>query len=200
MWGILRCSTFRTAPHPAMKQFVLAPALAALAMFFWGFVYYGISGIPYRALGPSGGPAVAAAVSALETGTYIVPDMREGREAVEAAMKTGPVATVHVRQGPPRPMGKVMALGFAHEFIACLLLALLLAQCRTSFTGFADRWRFALLVGVLIAFFSKGSEAIWWQQPLPWNFSLMFYDIVAWALAGAVLAKFFASAARTQRN
>ena len=43
-----------------MKKLLLAPLLGALAMFVWGFFYYGLSGIPYQALQPAQdvGPAL----------------------------------------------------------------------------------------------------------------------------------------------
>ena len=171
-----------------MKNLVLAPAVAALAMFFWGFIYYGLSGIPYRTLQPSTG--VAAALAALPSdGTYLVPDMRDGAEAMEAGMKSGPVAMVHLRKVPQSP-GVTMGLGFLQEFISCFLLALLLVKCAPAFRGFGDRLQFALIVGVLITFFSHAGEAIWWQQAWGWHLATMFYDVVAWLIAGAVLAKF----------
>ena len=33
-----------------MKNLILGSFLAGLALFFWGFIYYGISGIPYKTL------------------------------------------------------------------------------------------------------------------------------------------------------
>ncbi|MBA4138379.1 MAG: hypothetical protein C0518_13805 [Opitutus sp.] len=172
-----------------MKKFVLAPSLAALAMFLWGFVYYGLSGIPYRTLEKASAlPAFLAPLSA--DGAYLFPDPRDGAEAMAKASETGPVAMVHYRK-VPRPMGETMALGYLHEFICCVLLAFVLMKCEPAFKGFSCRFMFAVAVGVLITFFSQGAEAIWWQQSWSWHLATMFYDVVAWAIAGAVLAKFF---------
>ncbi len=171
-----------------MKKFLLAPALAALVMFFWGFIYYGLSGVPYRALQDSTG--FAAAVSSLPAdGAYIVPDPRMDEAAMAEAMKTGPYAIVHYRKAP-REMGATMLQGYLHEFVSCLLLAVLLFRCRTSLTTYGCRVMFSLVVGVLIAFFSHGCSAIWWQQSWSWHLMMMLYDVVAWLLAGLVLAKF----------
>jgi len=180
-----------------MKKFLLAPAVAALAMFFWGFVYYGISGLPYRTLGPAAD--VAAALSALpDSGTYLVPDPRDGEAANAASMQTGPVAMVHLRQGPARGMGVVMAQGYLHMFVACLLLAALLAKSEPSFKGYGCRLKFSVLVGLLGTVFTHGGAAIWWQQPWAWHFANMAYDVIAWLIAGAVLAKLFTPRAASE--
>lgn len=170
-----------------MKKFILAPALAALAMFLWGFIYFGISGIPYRALEDSTG--LAAALSSLPAdGAYAVPDPRSGEEAMAAAMKTGPVAMVHFRKAS-QSMGSIMIKGYIHEFISCLLLVVLLVRCESSLKTYRCRVMFSLVVGVLIAFFSHGCSAIWWQQSWSWSLMMMLYDVIAWLLAGLVLGK-----------
>lgn len=173
-----------------MKKFVLAPALAALVMFFWGFIYYGVSGIPYRALEDSS--SLAAAVSALPAdGTYLTPDPRGPEEAMAEAMKTGPFAMVHFRK-IPEAMGPIMLKGYLHEFVCCLLVVVLLVRCQSSLDSFRCRLMFVSVIGILIALFSHGSAAIWWQQGWAWNLMMMLYDVVAWLLAGLVLAKLVA--------
>lgn len=179
-----------------MKHFVIAPAVAALAMFFWGFIYYGISGLPYRALQPS--ENLAAALSALPSdGTYLFPDPRAGDEAMAEAMKTGPVAMVHLRK-QPQSMGSVMAKGYLHEFVACLLLAVLLVKAAPALNSYCCRVGFTVLVGLVGTWFTNGGAAVWWQQPWMWHLTTMFYDVIAWLVAGLVLAKFFTPRAPAQ--
>ena len=114
---------------PIMKKFLFAPLLAALAMFFWGFVYYGLSGIPYKVLGTVGdiGPELTKLFPA--DGTYILPDPRGTPEAISEQMKRGQFATVHIKKsGVPEMDPAVMGKGFALEFVTCLLLAFMVRR------------------------------------------------------------------------
>lgn len=175
-----------------MKRFVLAPFLAALAMFFWGFIYYGLSGIPYKALGTVGdvGPALNQLFPA--DGTYILPDPRNSPEKLGELMTRGPLATVHIKKGNLKAMDPaVMGKGFALEFVSCLLLALLLHKTFGSQDCSSCRFRFCVMTGVLVTLFANGGQAIWWQQDWGWHLMTMLHDIVCFALAGAVLTFFF---------
>lgn len=172
------------APLHDMKNFVIAPAVAALAMFLWGFVYYGISGLPYRALQPS--DALAPALAKLPaSGTYIVPDPRAGNDPAEYK---GPFALLSYN-ATPRPMGATMALGYLHGFACCLILSLLLWRVGTRLGTFACKFGFCFLAGLLVTLFSKGGDYVWWHASGAWTFAEMAYDITAFLLAGLILIK-----------
>lgn len=166
-----------------MKNFVLAPAVAALAMFFWGFLYYGISGVPYRTLQDS--TSLAPAVASLAaSGTYLVPDPRlnEGEPA------PGPFTMVnHTAQ--PRSMGATMALGYFHGFACCALLSLLLWRVGAALDGFVCKFVFCTLTGLLVALFSQGCNVVWWHGSVSWALATAFYYVGCFVLAGAILAK-----------
>jgi hypothetical protein len=175
-----------------MKKFLLAPLLGALAMFFWGFLYYGISGIPYKALGTPAGdvlPAVAALFPA--DGTYVMPDPRSPPEALAEQMKRGQFAMVHVRKAGVKEMDPMtLVKGFALEFACCLLLAFIMHKVAGGFQTFMCRFMFCLAVGLLVTLFANGGQAIWWQQAWGWHLMTMLHDVIAFVLAGAVLARF----------
>ena len=176
---------------PIMKKFLFAPLLAALAMFFWGFVYYGLSGIPYKVLGTVGdiGPELTKLFPA--DGTYILPDPRGTPEAISEQMKRGQFATVHIKKsGVPEMDPAVMGKGFALEFVTCLLLAFMVNKAAPSFQGFGGRVLFSLTVGVLLTLFANGGQAIWWHQDWGWHGMTMLHDGVAFLLAGVVIALF----------
>lgn len=167
-----------------MKNFVIAPAVAALAMFLWGFVYYGISGLPYRATQPS--DAVAPALANLPaSGTYIVPDPRSGTDPAEYK---GPVAVLNYN-ATPRAMGATMALGYLHGFACCLLLALLLWRVGTWLGSFQCKLGFCFMTGLLVTLFSSGGGYVWWHASGAWTLAVMAYDLTAFLLAGAILIK-----------
>jgi len=159
-----------------MKKLILGSFLASLALFFWGFIYYGISGIPYNFLGQS---SDAVALSLKESfpadGTYLFPD--PGTDNMEELQKRGPIATVHIkRDGLANPMS-MMGKGFVHGWIYSLLLALLLKQiCKR--TGYGGRVGFVVLVAVTGAFASRFGDAVWWQQASNWQIANFAYAAI----------------------
>ncbi len=174
-----------------MKKFLLAPFLAALAMFFWGFLYYGLSGIPYKTLGTAGdvGPALSQLFPA--DGTYLVPDPRGTPEVMAEQTKRGLFATVHIKKSGVTDMDPAMlGKGFVLEFVSCLLLAVLLSMSNFNQNTYACRLILCVLVGTLATLFANGGQAIWWLQQWGWHLMTMLHDIVAFTLAGTVLAFF----------
>jgi hypothetical protein len=180
-----------------MKRFLLAPLLAALAMFFWGFIYYGLSGIPYKALGTAGDVAPAVTQLFPADGTYIFPDPRTPPEALAEQMKRGQALMVHVKKSGVKEMDpNTLIHGFLLEFVSCLLVAGLLQKVAPAFHGFGGRVMFVFTLGLLLTLFSNGGQAIWWQQPWGWHLMTMLHDGVAFLLAGIVLAGFHTPKAR----
>ncbi len=149
-----------------MKNLLLGSFLAAVALFIWGFIYFGISGIPYNVLGHSS-DAVALSLKASfpSEGTYIFPD--PGTDEMAELQKRGPVAMVHIKpNGVANPMS-MMGTGFLHGWIYCILLALLLKQiCKK--TEYGGRVGFVVLVATTGAFVARFGDAIWWQQSWGW--------------------------------
>lgn len=170
-----------------MKKIIIGSLLAALALFFWGFIYYGISGIPYQFLGQSEeiGPLLKESFPA--DGTYLFPD--PAAENAEELHKRGPIAMVHIkRDGNPNPMS-MMGTGFLHGWVYCILLALLLKQiCKSS--GYGARVGFVALVATTGAFAARIGDAVWWQQSMSWQLSNLIYTIIGGAIIGSILAKF----------
>ncbi|MCC5024997.1 MAG: hypothetical protein J6386_20380 [Candidatus Synoicihabitans palmerolidicus] len=176
-----------------MKSTVLASFLAAIALFFWGFIYYSVSGVPDKSLkSPSSdvGPALNNAFP--ESGTYFVPGMANDKVAIEL-MARGPVAMVHIqKQGISVMSPSLMVLGFLHGWVYCLLLAILLRQiCKKS--GYFARVGFVTLVATAGAFMARFGDVIWWHKSLDWQVSEFAYAVIGAALAGLILATFIRS-------
>ncbi len=176
-----------------MKKFVLAPFLAALAMFFWGFIYYGLSGIPYKALGTAGDVSPALMQLFPADGTYVFPDPRNSPEVQAEQMKRGQFAMVHIKKSGVKEMDPmILTKGFILEFISCLLLAVIVQKAYGAQTNQClCRFMLCLMIGVLVTLFSNGGQVIWWQQGWGWHLMTMLHDVVAFAAAGAVLTFFF---------
>lgn len=176
-----------------MKKFVLAPALAALALFAWGFLFWGaFHHLPYQALASL--PNEAAAAEALEkifpaTGTYLVPRPQLGAARQAELMQRSPTAEVHfVKDGRPMMDPAQLLKGYLHEFALCLLLVFMLDASAQTFRGFGCRVRFCGTIGLLVALYDYGS-AVWWNHSIGWVTMQAFYDFVAFFIAGLVLGK-----------
>jgi len=178
-----------------MKKFVVAPLLAALAMFIWGFAYWGAPHlVPYRALATVADPdATALAVGKLfpASGAYLLPNPVLGEEKMQALAQRGPSVEVHITKESlgSAEMGKVMATGFSHGFVLALLLTVMLCALSKAFERWTCRVKFCAFLGFLVAICDLGA-AIWWHHAWGWTIATAVYDFVLYTIAGLVLAKF----------
>jgi hypothetical protein len=176
-----------------MKKFVLAPALAALAMFVFGFIYWGATPLPYRVVSSAGDDfAASLALGKIfpATGTYLVPGMGTPEPRRGELLQRGPFALVHfVKEGMPEMDPKLLAQGYAHEFMLCLLLVIMLSGAAPSFKCFSCRVKFCAVIGLVIAASNLGNT-IWWHHALSWELVQGFYNFSAFVVAGVVLAFF----------
>ena len=177
-----------------MKKFVLAPALAALAMFVFGFLYWGATTLPYRVVSSAGDDsATALALGKIfpATGTYLVPGVTTPEPQRAELFKRGPFAIVHFVKESMTEMDPVLlAQGYAHEFVLCFILAIMLGQAGPSFRCFTCRVKFSAMIGLVAATLGLGN-VIWWHHALSWELVQGLYNLVAFIVAGTVLAFFF---------
>ena len=176
-----------------MVKSALGALLAAIAIFMWGFLYWG-TGLadPFTHMT---GEAETAIGDALKTnlagdGVYFVPDAKVGTEAEWAQrMAAGPVAMINFRSGGTAPMTTTMALGFLHMLVTTLLLAALLHYIVPAAT-FAARFQLVVAIGVIATVFAHLGQPIWWHWP--WTHAIIgaIYDLGAYVIAAAILAYF----------
>jgi len=178
-----------------MKKFVLAPALAALAVFVWGFIYWGLPPhLAYKSLGSV--PDVSATALAVgkmfpASGAYLLPSPVDGDDKMNELSARGPSVEVHIIKEPftMADMTKSMALGFVHMFVICLLLTIILCWLEKSFQCWTCRVKFCAALGLLVATCDLGN-VIWWHHSLGWTLAQSVYDFAVYLIAGLVLAKF----------
>lgn len=178
-----------------MKKFVLGPALAALATFFLGFIYWGLPPhLAYKALGSV--PDVSATALALgkmfpATGTYLLPSPLDGDTKMNELAARGPSVEVHILKEPftNADMGKTMAMGYVHMFLVSLLVAMILSSLAKAFECWTCRVRFCAALGLLVGTCDFGN-AIWWHHTLGWTAAQAIYDFLTYLTIGLVLAKF----------
>ncbi|MCG8435340.1 MAG: hypothetical protein MJA83_15055 [Gammaproteobacteria bacterium] len=177
-----------------MKKYLLGVFLAALAMYVWGTVYW-LSPIPYLAVNTT--PDDASAGRALleyfpESGTYTVPGPAvEPEQAVELSIE-GPVAFVHLAREGRDPFSPTpFIIGFVQHILFAILISGLLFIGGSSMARYQDRVKLIAVAGFISAFFVRTSNTIWQGLPVEWELVNGIYEIVAWLLAGTVLAAFY---------
>lgn len=177
-----------------MQRLALGSLLAAVVMFLWGFLFWG-AGLGAASMQHGlDNDAIRAAIAAHvpATGTYFVPDMEHrDTEAFLRLHKEGPVTMMFVRkEGADAMSPSVFALGFLHMFVSTLLMAYLVRMALPALGSFGARLCFVTMAGFVGSFWGHVADPIWFFHPWTFHLWTMGYDIVAWTLAGAVLAKF----------
>lgn len=176
-----------------MLKPLLGAVLAAVAMFFWGFIYWG-SGIidPFSHMSAESEAAIGTTLKTNlpADGVYFVPDAKVGTEEEWfQRMTVGPVAMINFRSGGTAPMQQTMLFGFLHMLATTLLLMCLLLYVFPAAT-YAERFQRVVAVGLVASFFAHLGQPIWWHWP--WTHAMLgaLYDFGAYVIAGAVLAYF----------
>jgi hypothetical protein len=175
-----------------MRRLLMGTTVAALVLFFWGFLYWGASPLAWVIIGPV--PDEVALQGALrealpEPGAYFLPHPgREDAETHSARAKAGPVATLLVHGGADPSDPTPFVAGFVHMWVSALLMGLLLRRFAPATFGSAVR--VATLAGLAAAVWSNLGRPLWYWQP--WDYHLLFavYDFSGWVVAGTVLAYF----------
>lgn len=174
-----------------MKQIVLGSLLAAVGLFIWGFVFWGLLPNPGFEEPTDEAAMWQSLVDNLPgTGAYYVPNPEGDAESV-ARLESGPIAFMFVRnEGSPVMPASMMVFGFIHMFITALLVGLLLRMMMPQLPTYGERVMFVAVLGVIATFWADIAFPVWWRTP--WTFFLWMavYDVTAWTLAGAVLARF----------
>ena len=178
-----------------MKDLLLGSVIAAVALFMWGFVYWAVSPLPYTALKTVADDA-AAGQALLEhfpqSGTYYLPDPTNSDvDEMNSLHRQGPVAMVDINVDGAEPASAgVLLAGFAHMLVTTLMISLLMRLTGNSLATYGDRVLFVFFAGVIVAFWTRISDVIWWGSGLPWQMYNAIYDVSAWLIAGMILAKF----------
>lgn len=177
-----------------MKK-LLGILLATLAMFAFGAVFWMTPLTTSCFMASTDDEAAGRRLKEMfpATGTYFLPSKQNSPEKWLERLKSGPLATVHVdyeRRLESDPDPKTLAFGFVHEFITMILAAMVMGSLLGVLSTYARRVGFMAMIGVLIAWFSPLSQPIWWYHPWPVHIVDAVYTVLAWVVAGLVLAAF----------
>lgn len=179
----------------------IAAALSALAMFVWGFVFWGPAmNMTPRLMAPL--PAdreldVLAPLRAADAadGIYIYPGPMPaaGDDAANAAwekkMADGPLVFMAYQSAGKSPMeAKTLALGFLHSFVIALLAGALLAMVAPALPRYGSRVALLALASLIAALWTPIGDMIWWFHPPRYAFGAITYMLVAGLLMSAITA------------
>ncbi len=175
---------------------LIASALASVAIFFWGFLYWTVIPHPsftYKNLKQSQLDQFDKTLAGLDRGTYLNPRMRpyEGESTEESMERIESQAFYMISivpKGVP-PMPPVTFLqAFVHGFASAAILGVLLSMLRNSFCCYSHRLFFVFMIGLFATIWIDSGESIWWFRSCGVTVWHCIYHIGAWLLAGAVMA------------
>lgn len=179
-----------------MKRLVLSSLLAAVALFFWGFVFWGLLGVPSMIFaGVSDETRFAAEIKAQmpQPGIYILPGPATFADQQEFARRheAGPVGLLFVQpQGlPVMPVG-MMAGGLADNFVAILLMALMLRMAAPALPAYGQRVAVVVLGAASMIVLADLGDPIWWRHTWSFAAARAIYHTIGWAIVGLILARF----------
>jgi hypothetical protein len=176
---------------------LLASILAAVLMFAWGFVFWGLLGVGTHLLQPL--PAELDVLAALRnsqapSGMYVYPmpaDAKDEAAVAEFERKhlEGPLLQLAYRRegGPPMPPS-IFAQGLGHYFAVALLTGCLLALAARGLPHFGGRLVFVLLVSLVAAIWGNVGDVVWWFHSPRYCVGNLAYTLGAGLAMGLVLA------------
>ena len=171
-----------------MKNNLLAILLSAAVLFVWGYLSWAV--LPWHMSVAHQFTDESSVIQALkenapEGGIYYLPFAEEDYKAGV------PGAFVNVLpDGYDMNMGKKMSIGFIGQMAAAFLVLLLLR--RTTNLGYWERVGFVALVGLTVAFISHFPYWNWFEFSGSYVLVILLDSVIAWSLAGLVMAKFVA--------
>lgn len=175
-----------------LGRLVIGSLLAAVVVFFWGFVYWTVLPFPASVLQTLPGQEtfinqLKAAVP--ESGAYLIPGGAEVQtdEALQERHREGPIATLFYRKEGAEVMSpSVFIYGYLHMLAAAFVAGIVIAASESR--SYFSRVMLIFWVGVFCAVWVEITDVVWYY--FPWDYCLlkMGYHISAALLMGLVLA------------
>lgn len=180
-------------------RFATATVLAAVAMFFWGFLFWAVSGVSESIMHtvPKQERLLAAIDEDVpESGVYLMPwvaqaelESEDVREAFFEQHRRGPIVQLFVKKQGFDPMDPtVMIVGFLH-FLACAAFAgAAVALAARKGTGFFGRLGIVLGMAAFASLTRDASHPIWFHHDVSYWVMHAAYSLASWLIGGLILA------------
>ena len=184
-----------------MQKTVIGILATTLVIFIWGYIYWGLSPLPYSALHKTTDDA--AAQQALdrhfpESGAYMIPHRDHDEAMAMKLTERGPVGFVHIRHhvSPRENMVKTMILGAVLTLVIVALLAGFFHVAKAR--EFRDFTWLSMTAGAVAVVAIHVGDMVWWQMAVGWKFWMLLYDFSVWIIAGHLLGIFMKEDDRSQ--
>ncbi len=169
-----------------MKNNILAILLSAAVLFIWGAISWTLlpwhNTVANKFINESSVSQVLKE-NAATAGVYYLPFSEEDHQSGEAA------AFINVLpNGYEMDMGKLMGTAMFGQLVVALLVLLLLRT--TSGLSYWQRVSFVTLVGLVIGFAGHFPYWNWFGFSTSYVLVTIVDSVIAWFLAGLVMAKF----------
>ena len=178
-----------------MIRIIFGSAVAAIAMFVIGFIFFGplgLSNLSTRNLDDTQAAAVQQSLAANlpGTGTYYVPEA--GQSAAQTVMYgQGPIATVHYNVGGFAATDTTSLVGgLVFNFLVALLIGAALIGIDQRVPDFKSRARVAVIIAVAATAYNRLGEPIYAHHDWAHFIYAFIADGLSLAVAGLILAWF----------
>lgn len=178
-----------------MIRVIFGSAVAAIAMFVIGFVFFGPLGLINLATASVGDIEAAAVQQSLaanlpRTGTYFVPT--PGSSAAQTVMfGRGPIATVHYNTGGFAAMDPTtLVVGIVFNFVIAMIMGLALLGIDRRVLDLGSRAKTASILAVAGVAFSHLSEPIYLKHDWPYFIYVFVADGLMLVAAAIIVAWF----------
>ncbi len=177
-----------------MGRVLIGSVVAGIAVFLWGFIFWGMTPLPYSSLSRTVDDAAAgrALMEQLpQTGTYLVPGRHNSADVQKSLFEAGPIAMVFFnREGKPMTSVVQMVQGLLYSIVIALLVGAALYLFSRAVTGYTERVLLVGVIGVAGAIAMPLANIIWWYFPAGWQLWNALYQAVSWLIMALILPSF----------
>ncbi len=179
-------------------KMLLAGLLGGSTLFTWGFLSWAVLPLHTSTVKevPNEDAVIAALQSSLTTqGVYFFPTMPpssatpEVHQAYMDKYHRGPVGMImYSPQGMDPMMTKQMIVGFVISFLSAALVAWFLSRSTAYAAPYIRRVSYCGMFGIFIAVSQNLMTWNWFGEPNDWATGWVIDSVLAWILAGFVIA------------
>jgi hypothetical protein len=179
-------------PFFNMAKKILIGALAGgFVLFVWSSIWWAMSGIPVAAIKTFKDEAAvekALRDNAPEPGYYVLPTPNVPGDQAEKRMEKvtkGPFVAATVNVNGLGPIGPQLGMSFTGNAVCAALVTWMLLMTSLSFGG---RVLFCIVAGLFAGMCCLWPQIVWWGYPGRYIALAILDQVIAWTLAGFVLA------------
>jgi hypothetical protein len=178
-----------------MRRLAFGVVLAAVALYLFGFLWWGLGLYPTLIWEQAVNEDRAAAILKEQfprNGTYYVPAATGDQDDMARRFESGPVAFVHMLAVDGRPMMDpgIMAMGFLNNLVVIVLIGALLRIVEPAIHSYWRGVQIVTLVGLTAVFLIDFGTSVWWEISWSWQCYQALYDLLFFVIAGLILTPF----------